>query len=344
MVSFESILNLASKSAPQEDVDFTLQKARVEEAFEELLFDLEALERVELHLKKQRKDGEQIWKKLKQIAIDPNGYSKFQQFLRELEKEAKGLAKCSTSDSTTQLIRETINQVRTISEKSLLRAPSPPIMIKNRAEHETFRYARIISLQETKIESLNRMIAEHERKIHDCKAQRQQLQQRSESEKEEQLNASQQVLVDMKLEGDVIVKRRQDQLASQPNFETTPEYLSLLDKRELKRKRIAKMDVQLQLWIKKYDKFIGEPMPSLLDLEDRMAGLDEWRDTVLRPQEECLHQLREQIGVFETIELEEKIEEMRKLHAVRVLQRAWKQTLAIKLAKKKGKKGKKGKK
>ncbi|XP_052901961.1 uncharacterized protein LOC128309574 [Anopheles moucheti] len=344
MASFDSILNLTSKSALQEDVDFTLQKARVEEAFEELLNDLEALERVETYLKKQAKDGELVWKELQQVAIVPNNYSKFQQLLRELDKKAKVVKECSTTDPITHFIRETIRQVRILSENSLLRPPSPPIIIKNRAEHETFRWARVIALQESKIESLTRKIEEHERKILERKAQRQRLQQRSEREKDEQLSASQHVLVEMKLEGDGIVQRLQDQLAAQPNFETTPDYLSLLDKHELKRKRIAKMEVQLQLWIKKYDKFIGEPMGALLELEDRMAGLEEWRDTVFRPQEDRLHQLQEQIGVFEAIALEEKIEEMRKLHAVRVLQRAWKRTLEVKLMKKKGKKGKKGKK
>uniref|UniRef100_A0A182M3U3 Dynein regulatory complex protein 10 n=1 Tax=Anopheles culicifacies TaxID=139723 RepID=A0A182M3U3_9DIPT len=344
MASFDSILGVSSKSAAIEDVDFTLQKARIEEAFEELLSDLEALERVEAYLKKQAKAGEKVWKELQQIAKDRKDYPKFQQFLRELDKKAKVMVAGSPTDPVTRLIRETIKNVRTISEKSLLRPSSPPILIKNRAEHETFRWARLIALQESKLESLNRKIGEYERKIQERKAQRQRLHQRSESEKEEQLNASQHILVEMKLEGDGMVQRLEDQLASQPNFETTPEYLSQLDKHELKRKRIAKMEVQLQLWIKKYDKFIGEPMPSLVALEDRMAGLEEWRDTVFRPQEDRLRQLQEQIGVFEAIALEEKIEEMRKLHAIRVLQRAWKRTLEIKHAKKKGKKGKKGKK
>uniref|UniRef100_A0A182WZL8 Dynein regulatory complex protein 10 n=2 Tax=gambiae species complex TaxID=44542 RepID=A0A182WZL8_ANOQN len=157
---------------------------------------------------------------------------------------------------------------------------------------------------------------------------------------EDQLTASQSVLVDMKLDGDGIIQRLQNQLASKPHFETAPDYLSLLDKHEQKKKRIAKMDAQLQLWVKKYDKFIGEPMPSLRALEEKVAGLDEWRDTVFRPQEERLRQLRDQIGVFESIATEEKVQQMRKLHAVRVLQRAWKRTLDIKRAKKGKKKGK----
>ncbi|XP_053660278.1 uncharacterized protein LOC128709317 [Anopheles marshallii] len=344
MESFDSVLNLTSKSASKEDVDFTLQKARIEEAFEELLNDLEALERVETYLKKQPTDGEDVWKELQQIAIVPNNYPKFQHLLKELDEKAKVVTECSTTDPVTHFIRQTIEHVRITSEQSLLRPPSPPIIIKNRAEHETFRWARVIALQESKIESLTRKIEEYERKILERKAQRQRLQQRSELEKEEQLNASQHVLVALKLEGDVVVQRLQEQLAVQPHVETAPEYLSQLDQQETKRKRIAKMEVQLQLWVKKYDKFIGEPMVALRELEDRMAGLDEWRDTVFRPQEDRLRQLQEQIGAFEAIALEEKIEEMRKLHAVRVLQRAWKRTLEIKPTKKKGKKGKKGKK
>uniref|UniRef100_A0A182SAC1 Dynein regulatory complex protein 10 n=1 Tax=Anopheles maculatus TaxID=74869 RepID=A0A182SAC1_9DIPT len=340
MENFDSILNLKSKSSLKEDVDFTLQKERIKEAFENLLDDLKALETVEAYLKNQTKDGEHVWKELLEVAT---GYTKFQKLLKDLYKKAKGLVECTANDPTTKLIRDTIKHVEAVSERSMLHPPSPPIIIKNRAEYETFRWKRVIALQNSKMESLNRKIEEFECKINERMVQRQRLHQRSETEKEDQLNASQHILVEMKLEGDGAVQRLQDRLASQPNFETTPEYLSQLDKHELKRKRIAKMEVQLQLWIKKYDKFIGEPMPSLLALEGRMAGLDEWRDTVLRPQEERLHQLREQIGAFEAVALEEKIEEMRKLHAVRVLQRALKRTLEIRHAKKKGKKSKKGK-
>ncbi|XP_050080746.1 uncharacterized protein LOC126568329 [Anopheles maculipalpis] len=343
MERFDSILNLKSKSVLQEEVDFTLQKERIQECFDELLNDLKALQRVESYLRNQAKDGDNTWKQLLEILRDQKGYSDFQKILKDLDKNVKKSVECSTTDLTAQLIRDTIKHVQAISQKSLLCPPSPPIIIKNRAEHETFHWKRVITLQESKIESLNRKIEELERKIKERIAQRQKLQQRSESEKQEQLNASQHILVEMKLEGVGIIQRLEDQLASQPNFETTPEYLSQLDKHELKRKRIAKMEVQLQLWIKKYDKFIGEPMPSLLALEERMTGLEEWKDTELRPQEVQLHQLREQIGVFEAVALEEKIEKMRKLHAVRVLQRALKRTLEIRHAKKKGKKSKKEK-
>uniref|UniRef100_A0A182JZ04 Dynein regulatory complex protein 10 n=1 Tax=Anopheles christyi TaxID=43041 RepID=A0A182JZ04_9DIPT len=341
MSSIDSILGLKSKATLQEDVDFTLQKERIEEAFEELLNDLEAFARVEAHLKKQPNEGETVWKDLYGYAKDHEQYTKFQHLLRALDIKAKGV-ECGADDPITQLVGEAVRNIRAISDKSLLRPPSPRITIKNRAEYETFRWSRMIALQESKLESLQRKIEEYERKVIERIAQRQRLHQRSASEKQDLMSASQNILVDMKLEGDGMVQRLKEQLASQPHFENTPDYLSLLDKHELKKKRIAKMEVQLQLWIKKYDKFIGEPMPSLLALEEKMGGLEEWRDTVLRPQEERLHQLRDQIGVFESIALEEKIEQMRKMHAVRVLQRAWKRTLEIKRAKK-GNKSKKGK-
>lgn len=339
MSSFDSILDLKNEPALEEDVDFTLQKERIEEAFEELLNDLEAFVRVEAYLKNSPKDGETAWRNLVGYAQGYESYMKFQHMLRDLDTKSKG-AGCCADDPITQLAGEVIRHVRIIGESSLLRPPSPKVTIKNRAEYETFRWSRMIALQESKLESLQRKIDECERKANEAVAQRRRLHQRSAAEMEDQLNASQSVLVDMKLDGDVIIQRLQNQLASKPHFETTPDYLSLLDKHEQKKKRIAKMDAQLQLWVKKYDKFIGEPMPSLRALEEKVAGLDEWRDTVFRPQEERLRQLRDQIGVFESIATEEKVQQMRKLHAVRVLQRAWKRTLDIKRAKKGKKKGK----
>uniref|UniRef100_A0A182P6I2 Dynein regulatory complex protein 10 n=1 Tax=Anopheles epiroticus TaxID=199890 RepID=A0A182P6I2_9DIPT len=176
----------------------------------------------------------------------------------------------------------------------------------------------MVALQESKLNKIQLQIEEYERKALNIIARRQRLRQRSASEKESQLNDFQSVLVDMRLEGDASIQRLKDELASKPPFENLPDYRFLMDKHELKKKRIAKMEVQLQLWVKKYDKFIGEPMASLMALEETIGGLKEWQDSVFRPQEERLHQLQAQIGVFEGIATEEKVEQMRKLHAVRM--------------------------
>ncbi|XP_058127792.1 uncharacterized protein LOC131285821 [Anopheles ziemanni] len=332
---------LAEEKAGRENLDFFLQKHRIEEVFEELLKDLEALGRVEFYFGKGQENEKDLWNKFRDaLESQRTSYEDLRKLLTEFEGKI-GKAD-SVEDGTSPFFQEILQRIQHVADKSLLRSPSPPVVIKNRAEQETFRWTRLIMLQETQLESLKRKIEEYKRKIAERQTQRRELQLQSSQEKDYQTSASNAVLVDIKLSGDGVIQRLQEEISSHPPFESTPEYQASLDRSDQKRKRIAKLHVQLQLWIKKYDKFIGEPMPSLLELEERMAGLEEWKETVLKPQEERLQELKEQVGEFEAIAFEEKVEEMRKLHAVRVLQRAWKRTLEVKRSKK-SKKGKKGK-
>ncbi|XP_053671032.1 uncharacterized protein LOC128721316 [Anopheles nili] len=336
MSSFESILGKSPKKGKTEDVDFVFQKRRIDEAFQELLLDLNAFAQVEVYLNELGKKGEEHWHKLMEASQNPNDYAGFRELLWELRKKVT-----AAKGGPSKRLQHTIQQVQEASKMSLLRPPSPPVQIKNREEQETFRWSRVIALQESKLESLERKTEEYEEKIAARKDQRKELRLRSDREKEAQLNASHTAMVEIKLEGEVEIKRLREQVDSMPHFEVTPEYRNHLDQHQQKRKRIAKLELQLQLWIKKYDKFIGEPMASLEELEEKMAGLAEWRATVLNPVEDRMFELQEKIDVLEAIELEEMIEQMRKVHAVRVLQRAWKRTLEAKRAKKKSKKGKK---
>uniref|UniRef100_A0A182INL4 Uncharacterized protein n=1 Tax=Anopheles atroparvus TaxID=41427 RepID=A0A182INL4_ANOAO len=343
MASVESFLNnlLEPEETGRENLDFFLQKRRVEEIFEDLLSDLATFGRVAVYLNGETENRKTSFAKLKRALENRNYYDGFRKLLGELDERAGKLGP-TNEDITPPLLREVLRKVRDVAEKSLLRPPSPPVVIKNRAEQESFRWARLIALQESAMESLKRKIAEYEQKLAERQNERRELQVRSHREMDEQLNASHVVRAEMERAGDGVIRGLQEKLAGQPQLEHLPEYLSSLDQHDQKRKRIAKLYVQLQLWIKKYDKFIGEPMPTLLELEARMAGLEEWKENVLKPQEERLREVREQVEEFEAIALEEKIQEIRKVHAVRVLQRAWKRTLELKRSKK-SKKSKKGK-
>ncbi|XP_052871822.1 uncharacterized protein LOC128277408 [Anopheles cruzii] len=323
---------LESKDGEIGEVDFVLQKRRVDEAFEELLGDLETFERLEAHLQEQKQP--ELWNLLLEPITSRQNYESFQQTLWKLAKSVSQQLPVGPSS----LLHCIIGKVRAIGEKSLLRPESPPVRIKHRSEQESLHWVRLIARQEAEIDSLVRKIAEGEQKFAERRQQRRELRVRSDREMDDQLNASQADLVELRVAGDGQIQALERQLGAEPDYSTMPEYLASLEQADQKRKRIAKLMVQLQLWIKKYDKFIGEPMKSLEELEDRVAGLEGWKATVLEPRTDQLRELQHQIENLEAIALEEKIEQMRKLHAVRVLQRAWKHTLD----KKRTKKSKKG--
>ncbi|XP_058065879.1 uncharacterized protein LOC131215502 [Anopheles bellator] len=318
------------------EVDFVLQKRRVDEAFEELLGDLETFERVEGHLQEQQPE---LWNLLLEPITCGQNYESFQQTLRKLANSAPQ----QPPEGQSSLLHCITGKIRAIGEKSLLRPGSPPVRIKHRSEQESLHWVRLIARQEAEIDSLSRKLAEGERKVAERRQQRRDLRVRSDRELDDQLNASQADLVELRVAGDGRIQALERQLAAEPDYSTVPQYLASLEQADQKRKRIAKLMVQLQLWIKKYDKFIGEPMKALEELEERVAGLEGWKATVLEPQTDQLRELRHQIESLEAIALQEKIEQMRKLHAVRILQRAWKQTLEQKRTKTSKKGTKKGK-
>ncbi|XP_049539278.1 uncharacterized protein LOC125953638 [Anopheles darlingi] len=275
-------------------------------------------------------------------------YASFQQGLRDLNKQAASKPTLQSTSKlkqpTDSLVQEIIVRVQAIASKSLLRPKSPPVRIKNRSEQESLEWARLIRRQEAEIDALGRQLADQERKIAAGKDQRCKLQVRSEREMDEQLYASQSQLVDLRIAGDGRIRRLQTQLENEPDYHTMPTYLASRNQVDQDRKRITRLLVQLQLWIKKYDKLIGEPMGELETLEQQMSGMGEWCESVLEPQTELLRELQEQVDRYEAAALEERIGEMRKVHAVRVLQRAWKRTLEKKRSQKAKKGGKKGKK
>lgn len=122
------------------------------------------------------------------------------------------------------------------------------------------------------------------------------------------------------------------------------EYRDLLKERDLKRRRIIKLTVQLQQGIKQYDKFVGEPMKELKPIEEEANQFAEWKKEVFYPQKEKLEQLKVRIDLWKAEQLKVLVEQFRIEHAVRVLQRAWRKVLEKRKTKKKGRKGKKGKK
>ncbi|XP_050090834.1 dynein regulatory complex protein 10-like [Anopheles aquasalis] len=346
-LSVES-LKAAERGTSEVPVDFILQKRRVDEAFEELLHDLAAFRRVKLYLQADGKGNISKWKELSEQLSVGHDYASFRQGLKDLDEQAtaKPTLESANNDQhpTISFLQDITERVQAIATKSLLRPESPPVRIKNRSEQESLEWARLIRRQEAEIDALNRQLADWEQKIADRKDQRCKLQVRSDREMDEQLYTSQVQLVELRIAGDGRIQRLQSELSNEPDYRTMPTYLTNRDQVDQDRKRITRLLVQLELWIKKYDKLIGEPMVELEELEQRVAGLEEWYDSVLVPQTELLRDLQEQVDAYEEAALEERIAQMKKVHAVRVLQRAWKRTLEGKRSKRAKKGAKKGKK
>ncbi|XP_062542622.1 dynein regulatory complex protein 10-like [Armigeres subalbatus] len=171
---------------------------------------------------------------------------------------------------------------------------------------------------------------------------------RSRREVGEIIEESELKLTDAKLADDVAFAQLQKQSAKKNlDLDQNNEYRDLCDEHNQKRRKITKLTVQLQLWMKKYDKFVGEPMKEIKVLEDEVDQFMEWTETVYEPEMEKYNQLKVSVEMFEMERFEEQVEMFKKEHAARVIQRAWRaaqeKRKSKKSKKKKGKKGTKGK-
>ncbi|XP_065074492.1 putative autophagy-related protein 11 [Ochlerotatus camptorhynchus] len=127
-------------------------------------------------------------------------------------------------------------------------------------------------------------------------------------------------------------------------LEQIEEYRDLLRERDQKRRRIIKLTVQLQQWIKQYDKFVGDPMKELKPIEEETKRFAEWKNAVYHPQKDKLKQLMVGVELMKSEQMMAQVDQFRIAHAARVLQRAWRKVLEKRKSRKKGRKGKKGKK
>ncbi|KAL1375929.1 hypothetical protein pipiens_017190, partial [Culex pipiens pipiens] len=154
------------------------------------------------------------------------------------------------------------------------------------------------------------------------------LKERSPREIQDIIDESELELIALRQSGDRSFAHLQEEVSRKVlDLENSKEYRALVDEHNQKRRKITKLTVQLQLWIKQYDKFVGEPMKELEALENDVAQFPEWKETVYDPQQEQLEQLTFNVEVLEAELIEEQVEKFRIAHAARVLQRAWRQVL-----------------
>ncbi|XP_062539938.1 uncharacterized protein LOC134207905 [Armigeres subalbatus] len=151
---------------------------------------------------------------------------------------------------------------------------------------------------------------------------------RSSREIENIIEESQLQLIELKHAGDSKFADLQDQTSKKVlDLESIGGYRELVHEHDQKRRKITKLTVQLQLWVKKYDKFVGEPMKELEALEEEVSKFEEWKETVYDPQEEKYNELLAIIDAFETELTEEQVAVFRIAHAARIIQRGWRRVL-----------------
>ncbi|KXJ69398.1 hypothetical protein RP20_CCG027254 [Aedes albopictus] len=210
-------------------------------------------------------------------------------------------------------------------------------------QDEKLQWITSILVGKTKIHGLRHKIQATHNAIEETKFETSTLIDRSSDEIHEIIDESQQVLIELKQAGDLKFAELQEETSKKIlDLDNVKEYRDLVQEHEQKRRKITKLTVQLQLWIKQYDKFVGEPMKELQELETEVDKFEEWKETVYDPQLERYEELRASVDMFEAELIEEQVEAFRIAHAARIIQRGWRRVLEKrKMKKKKGKKGKK---
>ncbi|XP_062701715.1 dynein regulatory complex protein 10-like [Aedes albopictus] len=210
-------------------------------------------------------------------------------------------------------------------------------------QDEKLQWITNILVGKTKIHGLRHKIQATHNAIEETKFETSTLIDRSSDEIHEIIDESQQVLIELKQAGDLKFAELQDETSKKIlDLDNVKEYRDLVQEHEQKRRKITKLTVQLQLWIKQYDKFVGEPMKELQELEAEVDKFEEWKEAVYDPQLERYEELRASVDMFEAELTEEQVEAFRIAHAARIIQRGWRRVLEKrKMKKKKGKKGKK---
>ncbi|XP_058811368.1 uncharacterized protein LOC131676259 [Topomyia yanbarensis] len=217
---------------------------------------------------------------------------------------------------------------------------------RQRSESEKLQWITGILVNKAKIRSLSGLIRSTQNAIDETKLELFVLNERSPREIQDIVEESELALIELKVAGDREFTQLQEETAKTVlGLDQHKEYQDLIDSHSQKRRKITKLIAQLQLWIKKYGKFVGEPMKELLTLETELEAFPGWLDTVFNPQEERYNQLNFNVDILKAELIEELVEQFRIEHAARIIQRGWRRVLAAKKrAKKKRKKGKGSKK
>ncbi|XP_053699020.1 dynein regulatory complex protein 10-like [Sabethes cyaneus] len=240
-----------------------------------------------------------------------------------------------------QLILNAINNLRQIvplEEEKLFQYNH------RRADEEKFKWTSLILANKVKIRNLRQKIRSTQHAIDEIKLKLFVLNEKSSREIQDIIDRNEKELLDLKQLGDRQYRLLQDE-ETKKDLDLTrhQEYRNLLDSHSQKRKTITKLTVQLQLWIKQYDKFVGEPMKEVTDLEIELSQFVYWKQSAYDPQEERLNELKYNVDLLESDLIEEQVENFRNEHAARVIQRGWRRILQKRSDKKKNKKRKRGK-
>ncbi|EAT32674.1 AAEL015106-PA [Aedes aegypti] len=263
--------------------------------------------------------------------------------LRLMHKDMK-LSKIEFPEKYDHILREVENLRRKLPIETELLLPYK----RKRFRDEKLQWITAILANKARIRHLEKRMQSMQAALDEAKLENFALNDRSRREIQEIIDDSEMELSDVKHAADSEFAHLQEESSRKVlDLDMNNEYRDLVNEHNSKRRKITKLTVQLQLWIKKYDKFVGEPMKEMKTLEDDVDRFMEWKETVYEPQVEKYRQLKVSVELFESALMEEQAKQFSKEHAARVIQRAWRAARELrkskKKPKKKGKKGLKGK-
>ncbi|XP_055614236.1 uncharacterized protein LOC129760601 [Uranotaenia lowii] len=336
--SSESLSSLISEEDPlyRQHFDFNQRKEWIDTILLELENNLKLFFQVQIGIAKvdQIEKRNQLKEEISQTLDDEVDVllNKLEQIRTALKpKTLKLYGKYSNILSALQQVQ----QVLPIKKEVLLP------YTRHRTEDEKLQWITGILAYKAKIQNLKRKIKIMQAAIDETKLELFVLTERSPREIQDLIDQSELELVALKRSGDLALQNYQNEISKQIlSLDQHPEYRDLVAEHEQKRRKITKLTVQLGLWIKQYDKFVGEPMKELKVLQEDVDQFPEWKEAIYDPQDERYTKLKLSVEQFEDEIAEEKAEQFAKHHAARVIQRAWRKLMAKKKAKRKGKKGK----
>lgn len=208
-----------------------------------------------------------------------------------------------------------------------------------RTQDEKLQWITNILVTKTKIQSLRNKIQTTQSATEEMKQETVTLIDGSSDEIQQIIDESQQVLIELKHAEDLKFADLQNETSRKTlDLGSLTEYHNLVNEHDQKRRKITKLTVQLQLWIKQYDKFVGEPMKELQELEEEVDQFEGWKETVYDPQLERYEALKASVDQFESELIEEQVGMFRIAHAARIIQRGWRRVLEKRKRKKKNRK------
>ncbi|XP_058467184.1 uncharacterized protein LOC131440152 [Malaya genurostris] len=335
LLSWEYALIGTEETVYRENFEFNLQKSRIDSIVNELYENLELFFQVHSGIQLSSDDLKLDFE-TKILHLLNFGIDYAIQYLKEIQIDNQ-FQHYEISEKYLPVLEAVQTLYQLVPTKDEILLP----YYHQRTETEKRQWIAGILINKAKVRSLQGSISFTQNAIDKTKLELFVQNERSPREIQDIIEQSELRLMELKLTGDREFIQLQENTSNIVlDLEQHKEYRDLIDTHSQKRRKITKLTVQLQLWIKQYDKFVGEPMKDLLALETELEEFPEWKAKIYDPQEERLNQLMFNVDLFEAELTEELIENFRIEHAARIIQRGWRRVLAKKRAKKKGRKGK----